>query len=162
MNRPSSFSWRSPVLYIVVGVVVVLTALIAAYALELSSKTTHVQIGSQEYRLWIADTEKERVKGLSGVAAVSEKGGLLMDFQSDGQWGIWMKDMNVPIDIIWLNKDKEVVYIVENASPDTPEKTYFPFEDTRYVVELAAGAVESAGITQGSTARFSETWKGEV
>lgn len=154
MQRPSSFLWRSPMPYIGIGVVVVLGALITAYVVQRTGASTQVQLGSGEYQLRVAHTERARVAGLAGVTQLSENGGLLMDFESDGQWGIWMKGMKIPIDIVWLNSNKQVVHIVENASPDTPETTYLPLEEARYVVELAAGAVSRDGITQGAVATF--------
>lgn len=140
--------------YVLIAIIVVLAGLITAYALHFSGKSTEVRLGSGVYRLHIANTEQARVTGLAGVERLSEKGGLLMDFEADGQWGIWMKGMKIPIDIVWLNNEKRVVYIVENASPNTPETTYLPLEDARYVLEFAAGTVSRDAITQGSVATF--------
>jgi uncharacterized membrane protein (UPF0127 family) len=85
-----------------------------------------------------------------------------MKFDSDDQWGIWMKDMKIPLDIVWLDKDKKVTYIVENASPElSTTKTFIPETPTRYVVELPAGTVNKAGINKGAVATFNEH-KGEL
>lgn len=140
--------------YIVIGIVGVLITLIIAYAVQLSGATTQVRLGSGDYQLRVANTEQARVTGLAGVEQLTKNGGLLMDFESDGQWGIWMKGMKIPIDIVWLNKDKQVVHIAENVSPETPEKTYRPLEAARYVLEFAAGTVSRDNITQGAVATF--------
>ncbi len=63
--------------------------------------------------------------------------------------------MKVPIDIIWLDKDKKVVEIVKKASPEGGEKTVFvPKKDARYVVELPAGTADNKAIRVGRTAIF--------
>ena len=78
-----------------------------------------------------------------------------MVFESDDTWGIWMKDMKVPIDIIWLDNEKGVIYIVKNASPESStDKIYKSTEDARYVIELSAGSVQKYGISVGQKAEF--------
>ena len=63
--------------------------------------------------------------------------------------------MRTSIDIIWLDADKKVVYIVKNVSPDSgTDVMYTPKVDARYVVELAAGTVEKQHIVVGRAAVF--------
>lgn len=125
--------------------------------------TTELRVGSGVYHLWVANTEAKRVQGLSGVDSLSPNGGMLFDFEVDNTWGIWMKDMKIPLDIIWMNQNKEVVYIVKNADPQLSTNTVFkPRTNARYVVELPAGSVESAGIKTGMLATFDEKDKGEA
>ena len=65
--------------------------------------------------------------------------------------------MNFPIDIIWLDKDKKVVYIVKNAPPESyPYEQFEPKEEVRYVLEVAAGTVQQKKITIGAVAQFDE------
>ena len=66
-----------------------------------------------------------------------------------------MKDVKVPLDIVWLNSDKKVVFIVKNASPEGGANTIFtPKATARYVIELPAGTVASKAITVGLAAVF--------
>lgn len=158
MNRPSFLLWRPATTHILIGgVFVLLIALVVAYAVAAFKPTTRVQVGGGVYNAWVADTEAERIQGLSGVEKMSPGGGLLMQFDSDDKWGIWMKDMKIPIDIVWLDKAKKVVYIVKNASPETATSvTYTPLDEARYVLELTAGSVDKAGIHTGAIAQFDE------
>lgn len=163
MTKPSFLTWRpTTTVILVVGLVALLTYSVAAYIVANFRPAVEWRMGSGVYRLWVADTEAERVRGLSDVGELSLDGGLLMKFESDNTWGIWMKDMEVPIDIIWLNKDKEAVYIVKNAGPElSTDSVFVPTENARYVIELAAGSVEKAGIKTGMTATFDETDDGD-
>jgi len=164
MNRTSIASWRPATTYILVGgLAAILVGIVAAYIVNAFVPTVPVRIASGVYRLWVADTEAEREQGLSGVESLPGDGGLLMKFDADAKWGIWMKDMKIPLDILWLNKDKKVVYTVKNALPELSTDLIFsPKTDARYVIELPAGGVEKAGIKTGDQAEFDETDPGRI
>lgn len=112
-------------------------------------------IGDGSLKTKLALDEKSRVQGLSGVSELAKDEAFLMVYPRDGSWQIWMKDMKIPIDIIWLNKDKKIVHIVKNADPEAgTSKTYAPKEPARYVVELRAGLVDELNIRVHTTALF--------
>lgn len=164
MNRPSFITWRPTTTVILIcGLVALLVCSVGAYAATHFQPTVEFRVGSGIYRLSVADTDTERIQGLSGVTELPVDGGLLMKFESDDTWSIWMKDMNIPLDILWLNSDKRVVYVVKNAGPELSTDTIFkPKEKARYVVELPAGSVENAGIKTGLVAEFDETSDGSL
>jgi len=149
--------WRPHTTGILIGgLVAILVALVASFMLNHFQPTTEVKLGSGLYNLRVASDEAARSKGLSGTTKLGPAEGLLMVFETDGNWGIWMKDMKVPIDIIWLDKDKTVVYMVTDASPQlSTDKKFIPISPARYVVELPAGAIQKAGIKIGAKAEFS-------
>ena len=67
-----------------------------------------------------------------------------------------MKNTLIPLDIIWINKDKEVVFIKRNAKPGR-EKSHppiHPHKKALYVLEINAGVADSMGIKIGDKARF--------
>lgn len=148
--------WRPHTTGIVIGgLVLILVALVASYMLRTFQTATEVRLGSGVFSVQLATTDKARKEGLSGVEKLASNGGLLMVFEKDDKWGIWMKDMKIPLDIIWLDKDKKVTYIVTDAQPELGvEKTYTPLEDSRYVLELPTQSVKNAGIRIGSVATF--------
>jgi len=78
-----------------------------------------------------------------------------MIYPNEAKWGIWMKDMHIPIDIVWLDKNKKIVHIVKNVSPDnSTSKIFEPNTIAKYVVELPAGTVDSKAIITNQLARF--------
>jgi uncharacterized membrane protein (UPF0127 family) len=101
----------------------------------------------------IADSNRERIKGLSDRVSLPENTGLLFVFENPAEQCIWMKDMRFPIDIIWLDENKTIRKIEQNVSPDTFPAT-FCFENTNYVLELNAGKVESSGLKLGQELSF--------
>lgn len=119
---------------------------------------TMMRLGNADFALRVARTEQQREQGLSGTTDLADSEALLFVFPSDEQWGIWMKDMNYPIDIVWLSADKKVIHIVPNAQPSSyPNTSYQPPRPARYVIELKAGAASSKRITIGSQAVFDST-----
>jgi uncharacterized membrane protein (UPF0127 family) len=96
-------------------------------------------IGETRFMVELADTHEERVKGLSERKSLGEKEGLFFIFDIDDYHGIWMKDMNFAIDIIWLDSTMQIVDFVENVSPDSYPEVYKPEKKARYVLEVPAG-----------------------
>jgi uncharacterized membrane protein (UPF0127 family) len=76
---------------------------------------------------------------------------------TDDKWAVTMKDMNFPVDIVWLDSDKKVVYIVKNAPPESyPYEQFVPKKKARYVIELPAGTVGGKSIDINGSATFDE------
>lgn len=137
------------------GVVVVVLAVAALFILNLSQPTVSFYLGDGIFKANVDYTQSQRETGFGGTNSIADTQALVLAFPGDSKWQIWMKDMKVPIDIVWLSSDKKVVYIVENAQPDGGESTvYTPKFDARYVVEFAAGTVKSKSIKTGHTAVF--------
>lgn len=135
---------------------VLLAVIVTAYVVILPSlSTTNLRLGDGIFQARVAANENDREKGLSGVTDFASNKALLMAFTSPSKWGIWMKDMKVPIDIVWLDSDKKVIYIVKGALPsESTNVTHEPKADALYVVELPAGTVDSKAINIGDTADF--------
>ncbi|MFZ3020420.1 MAG: DUF192 domain-containing protein [Minisyncoccia bacterium] len=108
-----------------------------------------IRVGSAFFSTAFAISESERTIGLSGTNKLEPNQGLLFVFPENDYWGIWMKDMKYPIDIIWLTEKGEVSYIKQNVSPDTYPEVFYPPVLERYVLELPAGTVEALKIEFG-------------
>lgn len=148
--------WRPSTTGVLIGgVVVVVVAAAIAFMVTHFQPRSEVRVGSGIFNLQLATDEPARVQGLSGVDHLNPNGGLLMVFDTDSTWEIWMKDMKIPLDILWLNSDKKVIYVVKNASPQlSTNKVFKPTDKARYVIELNAGAIEQNNIKIGETALF--------
>lgn len=164
MDRISTALWRPQTAYFLIGgFVVLIVGIVGAYIFNNFTLTTPVRMGSGVYHLRVADDEAERTQGLSGVTKLGPNEGLLMKFEGDALWGIWMKDMKIPLDIIWLDKNKQVIYIVKGATPEHSTLTTFePKTPARYVIELPAGGVDQAAIKTGTVADFDENDAGSL
>lgn len=113
-----------------------------------------VLIGDGSFKARVAQDEARRNRGLAGVRRMGASDAMLFLFDRSDKWAIWMKDMKIPLDIVWLDQDQKVVYIVKGASPDDFPKTYVPNDPALYVLELPQGAVDAKNIRIGSKAIF--------
>lgn len=156
-----TLSWpRKEILW--TGVIAIVVGFLILAVIQFSTghfqqKTNGVETifkGGTAY-LRLANTEESLRQGLSGVTSLKSDQGLLMVFPTDDKWGIWMKDMKIPIDIVWLTKDKKVVYIVRDARSElSTKKTFTPTEPARYVIELNSGAAARYMINVGDIVSF--------
>lgn len=106
----------------------------------------------------LADTPAERQQGLSGVESMRAEEGMLFVFEAEGDYMFWMKDMNFPIDILWINNDLEIVYIEENLSPDTYPTRYGSTAPARFVLETNAFFADTFNIKVGDKIRMPNNW----
>lgn len=83
----------------------------------------------------LADNEEERSQGLSGKKFLLPGFGMLFIFEKEYKVGIWMKDMNFPIDIYWFKKDLTIDYFLKDISPDTYPNVFYSQGDVLYVLE---------------------------
>lgn len=155
--------WRPHTTAILIGgVLLIIIAVAVSFVVTNFHPRTDIRLGSGAFSVRVAQDEASRNRGLSGVESLKPNEGLLIVFDSDDTWGIWMKDMKVPIDILWLDKNKKVIYMVKNAGPElSTDKTFKPNDPARYVIELPAGSVQANNIKVGETAIFILSGEGE-
>ena len=108
-----------------------------------------IVIGSTTAYASVADSMPELIKGLSDTPSLPDTIVKLFAFGSTGKHSIWMKDMNYPLDIIWLDESGTIVHIVEKVSPDTYPESFSPPKPARYVIETNAGFVASSSVSVG-------------
>lgn len=101
-----------------------------------------IEIGDKEYNVKVAKTEEEREKGLQNVKELPEDEGMLFIFDNPQTVGFWMKDTLIPLDIIFINEDMEVISIYkgESRNEDIAEE-----DNVKYVLEVN----QNSGIKEG-------------
>ena len=112
--------------------------------------TVTVFVGSISFSVTVADSLEERRQGLSGTDPLPEFVGKLFIFDTDAAHGMWMKDMNYALDILWFDRERNLIHIEENVTPETytRNRTIFkPNRPARYVLEISAGTVNALNIT---------------
>lgn len=100
----------------------------------------------------VAQTPAERARGLSGSPFLPAGIGKFFIFDGPGRWGIWMKEMQYSIDILWFDEAGQIVHIEEQVHPDTYPAVFTPTVDTYYVLEVPAGFVATNALTIGNRA----------
>lgn len=149
MQRDKMGKWA-----IIIALAIVVVAGII-FLWNFANRRVAVTIGDQVVYAKVADSDAARTKGLSGTSSLDSNHAMLFVFDNSGRWGMWMKDMNYSLDILWLDSSKQIVHIERNVSPDTYPHAFLPDKDSKYVVELPAGFVSQHQIGLGQIASFS-------
>jgi uncharacterized membrane protein (UPF0127 family) len=104
----------------------------------------------------IADTDVTRMRGLQERTSMNAGHGMLFVFANEDRYDFWMKDTLIPLDMIWLNGNRQVVDIKAHVPPceKDPCPTYIPSGHAKYVLEVNAGTTQSYGLHVGDKAEF--------
>lgn len=103
---------------------------------------TTIHIGDKEYNVKEAHTEEEKRKGLQGVTELPKNEGMLFFFDEPQEVSMWMQNTLIPLDIIFINEDDEVIKVVQGVPND---ETPIVVQDTLYVLEVNV----NSGIKEG-------------
>jgi uncharacterized protein len=106
----------------------------------------------------IAQTPTERERGLQFRERLGKDEGMLFIFQVPGPERFWMKDTLIPLDMIWIDANKDVIDITANVPPCTadPCASYGPEADVAYVLEVNAGSAARWGLRVGDKTRMTK------
>lgn len=116
---------------------------------------TQLSIKGVSFQVAVAATSAEQVKGLSGRQVLAENEGMIFVYPVPTRPSFWMKEMNFPIDIIWIDADKKIVEVTAKVSPDTFPQAFRPPRDILYVLEVNSGLAEKYGWQAGERVELS-------
>ena len=86
----------------------------------LKAPTTYrVTVGSTIVYAEAADTFAEREMGLMNRTYLNEDAGMLFIFPTPQQQSFWMKNMRIPLDIVFITADNHVLEIYASVPPCT-------------------------------------------
>lgn len=116
-----------------------------------TDKTSLMGIYIADIPVWVevADTFEKRRTGLSETEELEEDRGMLFVFNSPDKYGIWMKDMNFPIDIFWVDEGNRIIDIQIQAEPESFPEIFYPRANALYVIETAEGFTRMHNINIG-------------
>lgn len=104
----------------------------------------------------IAKNPYQLTKGLMFRKSLDENKGMLFIFPSESYQSFWMKNTKIPLDIIFISKDKKIVDIKENFLPcqQTFCPSYKSSSPAKYVLEVNADFVQKNKILIGEEVSF--------
>jgi hypothetical protein len=120
-------------------------------------KTRKARCNGKIFELMVADSPTKKMLGLMHRKSLPENKGMLFLFNRAGRYDIWMLNMNLPIDILWLDSKSKVIKIIENAEPCSSFFKCIPYSsphNAMYIIELNAGASRKNSIRKGSVFSF--------
>lgn len=101
----------------------------------------------------IANTEAKREQGLMYRTEMKETQGMLFIFDDETYRSFWMKNTILPLDMIFVNSNYEIVNIRKNTTPYDVSQ-YTSTAPAKYVVEVNAGFCNKFNIKRGDKISF--------
>lgn len=119
------------------------TATSSEPVLNVNGKTVH---------LIVVNTPESRELGLGNRESLPEDQAMLFVFDKPDKYEFWMKDMEFPIDMIWLDQNFKIVHIESDVAPETyPDQTFMPDKDALYVIEANSLFAQKNNLKIGDT-----------
>lgn len=118
-----------------------------------------VEIKGKTFDLWVMDTEDKRREGMMFLEdrEVKDEQGMVFAFKSlqkgNGQYGFWMHNTLIPLDIIYLSPGGKVVQIFEAKAMSDAQ--LIPKGDYQTVIELKSGMAKKIGLVAGDSVKVS-------
>lgn len=101
-----------------------------------------IEIGDKEYNVEVARTEEEKIKGLQEKESLGEDEGMLFIYDEPQELAFWMKDTAIPLDIVFIDEDREVISVQQGQPYD---ETLLEEDGVMYVLEVN----QNSGIQPG-------------
>jgi uncharacterized membrane protein (UPF0127 family) len=103
----------------------------------------------------IAATQQERETGLMYRSHLGANDGMIFLFTHPQPLQFWMKNTEIPLDMIFADHNRVVVGTVERAEPYS-EQLLSVDDDSQYVLEVNGGFCAQHGIKAGDHLRFTD------
>ena len=111
-----------------------------------------LKIGASEWKMEVAVTPQEREKGLMFRRYLPHGKGMVFVMPEDRPVSMWMKNTYLPLDMIFVGKDRIVQEIHRDAKP-LSETVIASQGKVAYVLEIKTG---QKGIAVGDRVDFSD------
>lgn len=105
------------------------------------------------FNIEIADNEYETQTGLMNRKSMKDNNAMLFIFPDMQMRAFYMKNTLIPLDIIYLDNNKTIVNIQENAKP-LDESSLTSASPAQYVLEINGGLSQQLGIDVGDKMTF--------
>jgi uncharacterized protein len=101
------------------------------------------------FKIWIADNDQRRARGLMFVKHIGEEEGMLFIYPQAMRASMWMKNTFIPLDMLFVAADGKVMQVVANTEPQSL-KTIESDSDVIAVIELKGGTASKLHIAKGA------------
>jgi uncharacterized membrane protein (UPF0127 family) len=105
------------------------------------------------FEVEIADTPARRERGLQYRRELEATRGMIFLFPREEPLSFWMKNTPLALDMIFINAERRIVGIVENAIPFSLESRSVSGR-SQYVLEINGGLSRRHGFKPGDRVRF--------
>lgn len=88
--------------------------------------------------IYLADTPAQHRQGLMFIDQMGEFEGMLFRYDRVAMINMWMKNTHIPLDMVFIRADGEIVGIAERTTPMSTDRISSP-EPVPFVLELNGG-----------------------
>lgn len=101
-----------------------------------------------DLKVQVADSDYERGLGYMFRRSIPAKTGIFFKFPRENKTGFWMKNVYLPLDVIFVDAQGKIIYIEKEAVPGNIEP-FGPEQEYLGVVEIAGGQTDKLNINIG-------------
>ena len=109
--------------------------------------------GEVDFLVEIAATPEKREVGLMYRRELPPNHGMLFIFPAERINSFWMKNTPIPLDMIFISRERKIVGIVHETVPFSLDGRSVPVP-SRYVLEINGGLSRQYGFKAGDVVRF--------
>lgn len=145
---------------LILAFIVILVIFVGFAYLQFSKNAvpkSKVTINKQTFSVKVATTSAQQQQGLSGVKSLPQDQGLLFIFSTPQRYPFWMKNMQFPLDIIFMRDNKIVDFVQDVPAPKSGETNfpiYQPSTEADKVLEINAGLVKKYNIKRNDAVKI--------
>lgn len=142
------------------AIAILLTILQHNYVANATKNLAKITINNHVVSAELAITPQQQTKGLMGRKNLPEDQGMLFVFSGEDRYAFWMKNTEIPLDMIWIDSQNKVIEVktAQPCSEETTEdvcKTYIPSAAAKYVLEVNAGWTQENEVKIGDSVTIS-------
>jgi hypothetical protein len=116
--------------------------------------TILTQSGRQvAFEVEVADTPSKRAMGLQYRKDLGKDRGMIFIFPAESQQSFWMKNTPIPLDMIFINRERRIIGMIEQTVPFSLDSRSVP-GPSQFVLEINGGLAKLQGIQVGDRVRF--------
>ncbi len=154
-RSPFSTSWvliLTAYAFVLLGAISIPASSALAGGADATPLTVGTEAGERAFQVELALTTEERMRGLMYRRTLAADAGMLFVWPESLPVRMWMKNTEIPLDMIFLDDANQVIHIERNVQPHdlTPRGPSLP---ARSVLEVAAGVADDNGIAVGDSMR---------
>lgn len=110
------------------------------------------RIADQRFQLEVVSSPDSRRQGLMGRDELAAGTGMLFDFPEGTRPTIWMRNMQISLDLLFVDEQARLVHVFADVPPctDVPCDVYEADQPLRFVIEVPAGTANQLDLQLGT------------
>ncbi|MCO5786969.1 hypothetical protein DHB74_11445 [Pseudomonas sp. G11-1] len=115
------------------------------------AQTIQAMLGGHSFQLELVADPDSRRQGLMGRTELAAGEGMLFDFPEGTRPVIWMRNMQISLDLLFVDENARLVQIFAKVPPCAapPCALYQADQALRFVIEVPPGTAEKLGLEVG-------------